>query len=767
MGAADQTTKVVKLTAKFDAESKAAIDAMATSIANVNKNTKQLASNFRSLTSVFQGWLGFLGVRQIVELSDSMQNLKNRIAAVSGGQEQATKIMEQLLNVAQKTSQPIETVGEAYSRFAVALQGSKVSSGTLTAFIETLTNSFKLAGSNTVETTGAIIQLTQAFSRGKLQGQEFRSVMQQNATVAAILREKFGQNLFKNAEKGLITTKEFLKIIFENMDKINTKAQVLAPTIGQTLTKAFNLFEVQIGKINEKFGVSSAFAQGVDLAIEKLPLLGIAMSVIAVGFIPALIVSIGNLSKAFILLAAENPLILALSVLAVVIVTTSKNVDDFIDKFRSLNASILSVKLSFLELTFAVEKFAAKGLNKVGFLSKGVIGDLAKDLDEIKYFKEQITQLQTPTYSPLKDVNPAESYAATLKKAMAEINTIKDPEKEKKIKEVLSDLNKEFLAGIIPAHDYAAALDKFDRFKLEEKFRLGQIELDKFNEGIRKLDIRGLNRDLASGSISIVQYNEAISKNKLEDLNEKLKFGIISLKEYNVELAKISEQFSAGGAFNAGTQSYIDSLGTSTQQLAKTIEGAFQNLETVFVNFAKTGKANFADMTQAILDDLLKIILRASIIQPLAQGILNFSAPSTAYNGNLPTSGPGPHLEAANGAAFNNGLIPFAKGGVVSNATAFGFGNNKTGVMGEAGPEAILPLSRGAGGKLGVQASINPVTINIINQSEADVQQSEKTGPNGEKMIEVMIKNKVREGIAKGDFDKSMKQAFGIGRKGA
>ena len=68
---------------------------------------------------------------------------------------------------------------------------------------------------------------------------------------------------------------------------------------------------------------------------------------------------------------------------------------------------------------------------------------------------------------------------------------------------------------------------------------------------------------------------------------------------------------------------------------------------------------------------------------------------------------------AANGATFSNGLAQFAKGGtftnsVVSSPTLFKFANGGTtqmGEMGEAGPEAIMPLSRGRGGRLGVDAS--------------------------------------------------------------
>ncbi|WP_434802947.1 phage tail tape measure protein [Paracoccus albus] len=69
----------------------------------------------------------------------------------------------------------------------------------------------------------------------------------------------------------------------------------------------------------------------------------------------------------------------------------------------------------------------------------------------------------------------------------------------------------------------------------------------------------------------------------------------------------------------------------------------------------------------------------------------------------------------ADGAAFAQGrVMPFARGGIVTQPTHFPM-RGGTGLMGEAGPEAIMPLTRGADGKLGVAASggTRPVNVNI------------------------------------------------------
>lgn len=75
-----------------------------------------------------------------------------------------------------------------------------------------------------------------------------------------------------------------------------------------------------------------------------------------------------------------------------------------------------------------------------------------------------------------------------------------------------------------------------------------------------------------------------------------------------------------------------------------------------------------------------------------------------------------------NGGSFAQGrVMPFAKGGVVSQATPFAMRGGQ-GLMGEAGPEAIMPLARGADGRLGVQSSGGRAVTVVMNITTPDVQ---------------------------------------------
>lgn len=82
----------------------------------------------------------------------------------------------------------------------------------------------------------------------------------------------------------------------------------------------------------------------------------------------------------------------------------------------------------------------------------------------------------------------------------------------------------------------------------------------------------------------------------------------------------------------------------------------------------------------------------------------------------------GAGMPFANGGAFSQGrVMPFAKGGVVSSPTSFPM-RGGMGLMGEAGPEAIMPLARGPDGRLGVQAGGGRAVNVVMNITTPDVQ---------------------------------------------
>ena len=131
-------------------------------------------------------------------------------------------------------------------------------------------------------------------------------------------------------------------------------------------------------------------------------------------------------------------------------------------------------------------------------------------------------------------------------------------------------------------------------------------------------------------------------------------------------------------------QSFSDSLIDDATRFQEAWVSAIKSTEDALVDFVTTGKLSFTDLANSIIRDIVRIALQKSIIKPLT-GFID-------------------GLFSANGSAFDfGGVRKFATGGVVSGPTPFAYSGG-LGVMGEAGPEAIMPLKRLSNGRLGVEA---------------------------------------------------------------
>jgi len=161
--------------------------------------------------------------------------------------------------------------------------------------------------------------------------------------------------------------------------------------------------------------------------------------------------------------------------------------------------------------------------------------------------------------------------------------------------------------------------------------------------------------------------------------------------------------------------------------------GLSRSLTKAFTDVAVSGKS-LGDAVSSISQQLSKLAI-SSALKPLQQGFSDLFKSAGEGIGNLlklsPSSG-AVAVATADAAGGLGSILPFAQGGVVSAPTFFPLSGG-TGLAGEAGAEAILPLGRGPDGRLGVRGlggSENGanVTINIqtpdvegFRRSEADV----------------------------------------------
>jgi lambda family phage tail tape measure protein len=213
---------------------------------------------------------------------------------------------------------------------------------------------------------------------------------------------------------------------------------------------------------------------------------------------------------------------------------------------------------------------------------------------------------------------------------------------------------------------------------------------------------------------------------------------------------KLTEIATPLDRFKAGLQELIKESGNLADSLAVAGVNAISQLGEELANFVATGKADFRSLTVSILQDMARIAAQSAFTNALS-GIMNIFGGGGGGGGG---GGTGLNLDmiaaySAKGNVFaQNKIVPYAMGGVVTKPTLFQFANGgagRLGIMGEAGAEAILPLKRGANGKLGVEAQGGG---NIVVNVDAKGTTTEGNAPNAN-MLGKLIGNAVQAELVK------------------
>lgn len=194
----------------------------------------------------------------------------------------------------------------------------------------------------------------------------------------------------------------------------------------------------------------------------------------------------------------------------------------------------------------------------------------------------------------------------------------------------------------------------------------------------------------------------------------------------------------AGGA----AKDAIEKIKSFADAVRSAMMSGFDALFDSIVN----GGKGAVDALRNIGKELLKLVLKNQTFT-----LLSKLFPSTF--------GAGGFLPLTN----SSGQVAFAKGGVVNTPTKFPMGGGKTGLTGESGPEGILPLTRAANGNLGVQSmGGGSPTINIITPPGTEASTSERTGPDGATITDIVIQT-MQKATAGGKMDRSNRQRYGLG----
>lgn len=269
-----------------------------------------------------------------VKTTDQLTQLRARIDLINDGSQSTAEIMDKVYSAANRSRGSFLDMADSVAKLNLLAKDAFTSNDEAIYFVEQLNKQFKIAGAGVQETTSAMYQLTQAMAAGKLQGDEFRSIMENAPMLAQSIAQEMGLSvgqLKEMSSQGLITADIIKNALFASAEETNAKFAEIPMTFQDIGTQLQNDLITAFQPVMEELGNMTSS----DAFMSVLNELAFSFKVVAA----AAQVSIAIIKGAF-------------SGLGVVITTIKNIVSSFVQLFVTsmplITAAIIGVSAAFL-----------------------------------------------------------------------------------------------------------------------------------------------------------------------------------------------------------------------------------------------------------------------------------------------------------------------------------------------------------------------------------------------------------------------------------
>lgn len=363
------------------AESRAELAALrlAQAQGKVSSSANQSSTSLRRLVGELAAYMTVAqSVTAIINAADSYTTLNNKLQNVSDTQTQVLQLSERLFDLANKTKTPVEETATAFTRFDRALKYMGKTQEDTLRLTETINKGLIVSGATAQESASALLQLSQAFNAGKLQGDEFRSISENMPMVLDAVAKALNKPISavkQLSTEGKITAKVMYDAFKIMESSVDAKFAKTIPTLSQSVAVLRNEWIQFIGQLDQSTGASRALSSAIITLSQNLNTVAVAAGVAGVAMItyfgPSLVAMMANATRSVITFTAalaRNPIGLiavALSSLIAYIVMAGDEIKVFGSSFLTLKDYAVGAFDTILAVAETVTDFLASAISPV------------------------------------------------------------------------------------------------------------------------------------------------------------------------------------------------------------------------------------------------------------------------------------------------------------------------------------------------------------------------------------------------------------------
>lgn len=216
------------------------------------------ASRLRNILTMYYSIRGVVqGIGKAIKLSDKMTMTDAKLNLVSGGDKKLKNELEaKTFAAAQRSTTDYLEFNKAVGKLGILAGDKFKNNDSIVRFVELMNKSFQISGAETSERNAAMLQITQAIASNRLQGDEFRSILENAPMVMQALTKSLGvghDQLKKMAKEGKITADVLIKAMFDAGTKIEEMYKQLPMTWERHWQKLKNVGVMAFKPIHEQF----------------------------------------------------------------------------------------------------------------------------------------------------------------------------------------------------------------------------------------------------------------------------------------------------------------------------------------------------------------------------------------------------------------------------------------------------------------------------------------------------------------------------------
>ena len=751
----DVASLVVKVSTDGASKAQNDLDKLAKQSSKTESATTSLAKSSNllnvALSSIAIGTL----LKESAKLADTYKLTEGRLSLVTKNTIELATAQQEILKISQNTRQSYADTIDLYTRVARSTQDLGKSQSDILKFTEIVNKSLVISGASAENSKSAIIQLGQALGSGVLQGDELRSILENAPRLAEAIAKGMGKTvgeLKTLGEQGKLTAEEVFNAIQKQGEAIDKEFGKMPKTIGQATTQMGNSILELVGTMDKLTGASGFVADKIS-----------ALSKIMDDFSSNARVAS---SSVFEQKTVDDITIKANQIASEIQKLKDKMNDD--DSWKRFGGVIGETFYQLNHSDRAVSEYTSKikrleqQMEQLGQTAVDVLWKTSQGTKSAVLSGEQVKKQVDDALSGYKAYYQAigdnetvlaikrREYAEKYKNLTAQqIEAIINSERDKNNK--TEELAKKW-AERKREIDTELAISEQD--ELAKPFLKLQLEyakdLEEFKNvvGAKELLAKNFNAEYQRlGADTTAKLEEKAQKEKQKDIQKELKlqeenFRIqarqvellddeadkqvaLATLEYQRTQASLKAQMQLDEIipeyYNAMMEMEDKLLEKQKQnwtlagQVVNNVTSKMESSMTDFLDATSDNFADFGKMATSILQEVYREIIRISVVKPLVSSIT--SGVMGAFGGGVTANATGGVYNSPSLSAYSNQVVDkptffaFASGGVP---------NSNVGVFGEAGSEAIMPLTRTSNGDLGVKAEgigLEQVKIQIINES--------------------------------------------------